>query len=130
MGELAQAIHAETTRIKSEKLYLQTLLALGEVAILWRFLRADRRRCFFAKHYPIWAGVSSLDVGARAPSGGEAVTEYLRAVPPGPMAPIVFAITTLDGVIELGVSFRRADVSRELAAGLLAEFLRHIRSLG
>jgi hypothetical protein len=130
LRELAQAIHAETARIKSEKLYLQTLLALGEAAILWRFLRADRRRCFFAKHYPIWAGVSSLDVDARAPSGGEAVTEYLRAVPPGPLAPIVFAITTLDGAIEIGVSFRRADVSRELAAGLLAEFLRHIRGLG
>jgi hypothetical protein len=56
-------------------------------------------------------------------------TEYLRAIPTGPLAPIVMAITTLGGVIELGVSFRRADVSRELAEGLTAEFLRQLRAL-
>jgi len=131
LRELAQAVHAETTRIKTEKLYLQTLLALGEVALAWRFLRADRRPCFLAKHYPIWAGVTSLNVDAlwRAAPTGEAATEYLRAVPTGPLAPIVVASTTVAGFIELGVSFRRADVSRELVAGLVAEFLRQIRNL-
>src|SRR5208283_2427498 len=131
LRELALAVHAQTSRIKSEKLYLQTLLALGGVAIVWRLLRADRRRCFLAKHYPIAAGVSSLDIDNlwhRAPAL-EAATEYLRAVPTGPLAPIVLAITTHAGVIELGVSFRRADVSRELAAGLTDEFLRQWRAL-
>jgi len=131
LRELALAVHAETTRTKTEKLYLQTLLALGAVAVAWRFLREDRRRCFLAKHYPIGAGVSSLDIDSlwRAAPAGEVATEYLRAVPTGPLAPIVMAITTLGGVIELGVSFRRADVSRELAAGLTAEFLRQLRAL-
>jgi hypothetical protein len=131
LRELAQAIHADTTRIKTEKLYLQTLLALGGVGIAWRFLGADRRPCFLAKHYPLWAGVTGLDVDALWPSprGLGPRPEYLRAVPTGPLAPIVFAITTFGGVMQIGVSFRRTDVSRELAAALAAEFLRHIRLL-
>ena len=131
LRELAQAIHADTTRIKTEKLYLQTLLALGGVGIAWRFLRADRRPGFLAKHYPLWAGVTGLHVDALwpAPRGPRPLPEYLRAVPTGPLAPIVFAITTFGGVMQLGVSFRRADVSRELAAALAAEFVRHVRLL-
>jgi hypothetical protein len=131
LRELARAVNAETTRIKTEKLYLQTLLALGAVALAWRFLRADRRRCFLAKHYPIWAGVTSLDIDAlwRAAPAGQAATDYLRAVPTGPLAPIVVAITTVAGRIELGVSFRRADVSREFVAGLMSEFVRCIHGL-
>ncbi len=132
LRELAQAIHAETARIRTEKLYLQTLLALGGVGFAWRLLRADRRPCFLAKHYPLWAGVTGLDVDAlwHAPHAGEAVLGYLRAVPTGPLAPIVFAITTFDGAMHLGVSFRRADVSGELVDGVTTEFLRHLRLLG
>jgi hypothetical protein len=131
LRELAQAIHADTTRIKTEKLYLQTLLALGGVGFAWRFLGADRRPCYLAKHYPLWAGVTGLDVDALWPRPRDPglLPEYLRAVPTGPLAPIVFAITTFGGVMQIGVSFRRADVSRELAAALAAEFLRHVRLL-
>jgi hypothetical protein len=132
LRELAQAIHAETTRIKTEKLYLQTLLALGLVGFAWRLLRADRRPCFLAKHYPLWAGVTGLDVDPlwAAPGAADAVLGYLRAVPTGPLAPIVFAITTFGGAMQLGVSFRRADVSGDLATGVATEFLRQIHVLG
>jgi hypothetical protein len=105
---------------------------LGAVGVAWRLLRADRRPCFLAKHYPLWAGVTGLDVDAlwRAPHAGDAVLGYLRAVPTGPLAPIVFAITTFGGAMQLGVSFRRADVSGELATSVATEFLRQIHLLG
>jgi hypothetical protein len=131
LRELAQAVHADTTRIKTEKLYLQTLLALGVVGFAWRFLRADLRPGLLAKHYPLWAGTSGLDLDALwpAPRSPGPQPEYLRAVPTGPLAPIVFAITTFGGVVQLGVSFRRADVSRELAAALAGEFARRVSLL-
>ncbi len=131
LRELAEAVGAQTARIKTEKLYLQTLLALGELAIAWPLLRADLRRCFLAKHYPIWAGVTSLNVDSpwQSPPGGEAPRHYLRAVPTGPLAPIVVAVTSFAGRIELGISYRRADVSGEFVAALLSEFLGRIRSL-
>jgi hypothetical protein len=131
LRELAQAIHADTTRIKTEKLYLQTLLALGAVGIAWRLLRVDRRPGFLAKHYPLWAGVTGLYVDGLWPParGSGPLPEYLRAVPTGPLAPVVFAITTFGSVMQLGISFRRADVNRELAAALAGEFVRYVRLL-
>lgn len=131
LRELAREIHAETARIKAEKLYLQTLLALGWAALAWRFLKTDRRLRFLAKHYPLWAGVTNIhaDPLCRALREGEASPEYLRAVPTGPLAPIVFAITTLGGVMQIGVSFRSADVSRELVEGVATEFLRCVHGL-
>jgi hypothetical protein len=131
LRELAQAIHVETDRGKTEKLYLQSLLALAWAALAWRFLKPEQRRGFLAKHYPIWAGVSSLNVDAlwREPGSSAAAPEYLRAVPTGPLAPIVFAITTLDSVMRLGVSYRCADVSEERAAAIATEFLRLAQSL-
>jgi len=131
LRDLTQEIHAETARIKAEKLYLQTLLALGWAGFAWRFLRPDHRRCFLAKHYAIWAGVTNLNADPLCPALRDAGpgTEYLRAVPTGPLAPIVFAITTFGGIMQIGVSFRAADVGRELAESVATEFLRCVRSL-
>jgi hypothetical protein len=131
LRQLAQAVGAETRRIKSEKLYLQTLLALAWAGFVWRFLKPDRRRGFLAKHYPIWAGITGLNVDAlwRASATGAEAPECLRAVPTGPLAPLVFAITTSGGVIQLGVSYRRADVNLEFADEVATEFVRHVDGL-
>jgi hypothetical protein len=131
LPQLTREIHVQTALIKEHKLYLQTLLALGWVALAWRFLGPDRRQCFLAKQYPIWAGISSLNidslwVGSRA---GAPAAEYLRAVPTGPLAPLVVAATTLDGVLQVGFSFRAADISRETVQRVAAEFIRCIENL-
>jgi hypothetical protein len=131
LRRLAIDIHATTERIKKDKLYLQSLLALAWVALAWRFLGPERRRHFLAKHYPIWAGVTSLNVDplwGAAPASG-APPEYLRAVPTGPLSPIVFAITTFRGAMQIGVSFRTADFSRETALRIATEFLGQIHNL-
>jgi NRPS condensation-like uncharacterized protein len=129
LRRLAVAIHSETERIKTGKLYLQTLLALAWVALVWRFLGSERRRRFLAKHYPIWVGVTSLNIdrlwrGKRVPG---ASPEYTRAVPTGPLAPMVFAVTTFRGAMQLGISFRSADMSRETAERVATAFLGQIR---
>ncbi len=131
LKRLADDIHAETERIKKEKLYLQTLLAIGWTAVVWRFLSPERRRRFLAKHYPIWAGVTSLNIDALWPEGSAsgALAEYTRAVPTGPLAPLAFAITTFRGAMQLGVSYRIADVSAETAARVARGFLGQIHTL-
>jgi hypothetical protein len=131
LRQLALEIRSQTERIKRGKLYLQTLIALGWAGLAWRFLTPERRRSFLAKHYPMWVGATTLNIdplwhGATAPGGAP---EYLRAVPTGPLAPMVFAITTFRGAMQLGVSFRIADVSRETAEGIAAAFLDQIRAL-
>ncbi len=131
LPQLTREIHMQTARIKEHKLYLQTLLALGWVAFAWRFLGPDRRQCFLAKHYPIWAGITSLNIDSLwvDPRAG-APAEYLRAVPTGPLAPLVVAATTLGGVLQLGFSFRAADISRDTVQRVADEFIRHIETLG
>jgi hypothetical protein len=131
LSQLTREIHGQTALIKQHKLYLQTLLALGWVGVAWRFLGPDRRQCFLAKHYPIWAGISTLNVDSlwTAPRAGAPPPEYLRAVPTGPLAPLVVAATTLGGVLQLGFSFRAADISRETVQEVAAEFTRRIENL-
>jgi len=131
LPQLTREIHAQTARIKEHKLYLQTLLALGWVAFAWRFLGPDRRQCFLAKHYPIWAGITNLNIDSLwvGPRASAPAVEYLRAVPTGPLAPLVVAATTLGGVLQLGFSFRAADVSRGTVERVAAEFIRHIGNL-
>jgi len=131
LPQLTREIHVQTALIKERKLYLQTLLALGWVAIAWRFLGPDRRQCFLAREYAIWAGISSLNIDSLwvGPRAGAAPAEYLRAVPTGPLAPLVVAATTLGGVLQLGFSFRAADISRDTVQRVAAEFIRCIENL-
>jgi hypothetical protein len=131
LRELAADVHAETSRVKTRRLYLQTLLALGAAGLGWRFLSTDRRRGFLAKHYPIWAGITAVHVDPlwervrrEMPAG-----EYLRAVSTGPLAPLVLAITTLGDAMWLGLSFRTGDVSRQTAERVARNFLHCIASL-
>jgi hypothetical protein len=131
LREIAAAVHAESRRVVSRKLYLQSLLALGISGLMWPLLSPGQRRCFLAKHYPIWAGLTALRVdplwgGAR---GGAQFCDYLRAVSTGPLAPLVFAVTTLGETMWLGVSFRTADVETATAERVAQEFLRRMASL-
>ena len=132
LRRLAAEVHAETDRIKREKLYLQSLVALGWTALAWRFLKPTQRRRYLAKHYPIWAGMTSLNIdplwSERARSG--AAIDYIRAVPTGPLAPLAFAITTFRGAMQIGVSFRIADVNSQTARRVADGVLDQIRTLG
>ena len=130
LRQLASEVHAETERIKKEKLYLQTLLALGWTGMVWRFLTPERRRGLLAKHYPIWAGVTGLNIDALwSVTQPPDALEYVRAVPTGPLAPLAFAITTLRGTMQIGVSFRIADVARDTAERIAEEIVRQIHEL-
>jgi hypothetical protein len=131
LRELAAAVHAESRRVLSRKLYLQSLIALGFSGLMWPLLSPAQRRCFLAKHYPIWAGLTALRVDPlwHGTSAGTQLCEYLRAVSTGPLAPLVFAVTTLGETMWLGVSFRTADIDAATAERVAQEFLRCMASL-
>ena len=82
LHDLARDVNAATRRVKSSKLYLQTLLAMAASGVRWRFLSRDERRVFYARNYPAWGGLTMLDVDALwAHAGGRVPPpEYLRAV--------------------------------------------------
>ena len=129
--ELAHSVHKESERIKQGKLYLQTLLALGLAALEWRFMSETHRRRLFAKHYPVWAGTTPLNVAPLwAHAGGRGpAPEYLRAVSTGPLAPMICAISTVDEVVNVGISYRTAAFDRRTVEGVVADMLSRIKSL-
>lgn len=132
LQELAQDVHAETARAKREKLYLQTILALGLSGLIWPFLSVRRRGGFFAKYYPAWGGVTALnvtDLWSKSAADGTQALEYLRAGSTGPLCPLVFAVTTARDTLHVGVSYRTAAFSRATVDDVTAEFIRCIGSL-
>ena len=130
LRELALAVRAQKERIKQRKLYLQTLLAMAVAGLEWRFLSREQRARFFAKHYPVWAGVTPLNLNPIWSEEGEnrGPPEYIRAVSTGPLAPMIVALTSGGSTINAGISFRTTVYSREaverLAAGMLDSIAR------
>jgi hypothetical protein len=124
--ELVAAVNAETLRVKRDKVYLQSLIALAMVGVEWRFLSVSRRRRFFAKHYPLWAGTTPLNVTGlwAAAAHGRDPLQYLRAVPTGPLAPLALAVTTTGENVHVGMTFRTTAFGQtEIDA--LARDIRH-----
>ncbi|MET0732285.1 MAG: hypothetical protein ABW054_04365 [Casimicrobiaceae bacterium] len=109
LERLARDVHRDTQRFKTRRLHLQTLLAVRVNGIAWRFMQDASRRHFYAKTFPVWAGVTTLNVNALWETrDGAGPPDYLRAVPTGPLAPLVLAATTAGDVVHLGFSYRRS----------------------
>ena len=121
LQQLAQDVQQQTSRIKRNHLYLQSLLALGLSALLWPLLTPLQRRGFYPKHFAVWAGITSLDLnlhlGSRAQRADTAGLDYLRAVPTGPLCPLVLAVTSVHDQLHLGFAFRTSAFSREAVDG-------------
>jgi hypothetical protein len=131
LAALSRDIHRETALIKTRKIYLQTLLAVRANAIVWRFLNLRRRRHLYAKTYPVLAGLSTLNVNAILNPGATDAPppDYVRAVPTGPLTPLVVAATTCGDTLQLGLSYRRAALIAEKIDRIADDFRRCIQSL-
>lgn len=131
LRKLAQDIHVETDRIKRDKLYLVTLLALGLTGRLWPLLSDRHRRGFYFKHHPVWAGVTMLNVNAHwaGPRLSNPPLEYLRTAATGPLSPIVIALTTAGEMLHVGISYRRSAFSRRAMEELASRFRLSYRSV-
>ncbi len=131
LRELVQAVHAESARVKAKRIDLVSLLALGVSALMWPFLSLRRRARFYVKYHPAWAGVTTLNVNALwgRRDGRAAPFDYIRAVPTGPLCPMVFAVTTVGDVLHVGVSYRTAAFSPAAIDGVAKEFVRCIETL-
>lgn len=124
---LAQQVHTASSALKARHRYLSSLFGLGLSALIWPFLDTAQRQGLYAKHYPLWAGVTTLNLNPIWSSTGDARTEgldYLRAVPTGPMTPLVLAATTAHEVLHLGIAYRKAAYSPEAVEGIATSLLR------
>jgi hypothetical protein len=130
LRELARDVHAATSRIKHEKLFLTTLFAMAADRLIGRWRTLPQRMAVYAKSYPVGAGVSSLNVDAlwRSTDGASAPL-YVRGVPTGPLSPIVLAVTTSASGLCAGISYRTTALSQGDVAALRDDLLRRILAL-
>lgn len=106
---LSRAIHTQTDRAKRSRSFLATPLQLAVARFLFARGSPARRPQFYAKHQPLWAGLTNLNLNALwKPADGSAPPDYFRAVSTGPATPLVFSITTAGDRLNVGVSFRTA----------------------
>jgi hypothetical protein len=132
LQQLAQAVQQQSSRIKRRHLYLQSLLALGLSALLWPLLTPLQRLGFYPKHFAVWAGLTSLDLNAlweQTAQSDTAGLDYLRAVPTGPLCPLVLAVTSVHDRLHLGFAYRTSAFSRDAVHGLAEVMLRQADNL-
>ena len=132
LREIAQDIRAQSMEWKSRRLYLQTLVVMFYSSIVWRFLGLEQRQRFHLKNWPVWVGVTMLNVDALWREGGGAwpVPAYVRAVSTGPLAPIVVAVTTAGGMLEAGISYRTAAFAGGTVERIAEETRQALTRLG
>ncbi|CAG0961078.1 hypothetical protein BURK1_00721 [Burkholderiales bacterium] len=133
LEEVVRAVHAESRDLRRRRRYMRSLVALALSGIAWRAVRDDRRDSLYAKHYPVWAGLTTLVVqglwDAIAPRAGTMPSGYRRGVSTGPLAPAVFAATFTGSTLELGVSFRPATISAAAVRVALDRFVAGLEQL-
>ena len=132
LRELAQDIHIQSTEWKSRRLYLQTLVVMFYSSIVWRFLGLEQRQRFHVKNWPVWVGVTMLNVDALWREGGASgsAPAYVRGVSTGPLAPMVVAATTAGGALEAGISYRTAAFEEGTVERIADQVLQRLTNLG
>lgn len=132
LRQLAVDVHRQTQQVKHRHLYLQSLMGLGLSVPLWPLLTPRQRDAFYPKHFPVQAGITSIDLNRLwAEDGGAPARRigYLRAVPTGPLCPLVLAVTQVHDELQLGLAYRRAVFSRESVEGLAAQLQQQVDRL-
>jgi len=106
-ADLARDIGRQTRAIKQRRLYLGAALELtfGRLMVSW-FSEARRRR-LYQKHYPLWGGLTNMNLNALWPQSDQVrPVGYFRAVSTGPVTPLVASITTVGQVVNIGLTYR------------------------
>ncbi|MFI4925554.1 MAG: hypothetical protein ACHQJ7_10500, partial [Vicinamibacteria bacterium] len=60
LDDVVRAVHAESRDLRTRRRYLRSLCAIAVSGFAWRVVRDDRRDSLYAKHYPVWSGLTTL----------------------------------------------------------------------
>jgi NRPS condensation-like uncharacterized protein len=112
LKEVALAVHDQTEPLKRRRLYLATALELRFARRMLGFFSTAQRKKLYQKHYPLWGGVTNMNLNPLWPQPEEGRTvDYFRAVSTGPATPLVLSVTTVGEAVNVGLSFRRTVFS-------------------
>lgn len=129
-GDLARAIGQQTLATKQKKLYLGTSLELGFARFMLRFFAPEARRKFYPKNYPLWGGITNMNLNSLwGRAGDDMPVNYFRAVSTGPATPLVLSVSTVRDVMNIGLSYRSTVFSQQDIQDLKCRFMEHLKQL-
>jgi len=112
--EIAAVVRERTERVKRDQLYLTSALELRFGRRMMGFFSTRERRKLYQKHYPLWGGITNMNLNALWPQPMDGTSfDYFRAVSTGPATPLVLSATTVGANVNMGLTFRRAVFSPE-----------------
>ncbi len=109
LRQLAGEVCDQTRVIKRHRLYLGTPWELALGRGLLAFFSPEQRKKFYQKNYPLWGGITNMNLNSLWPSAGAApALDYFRAVCTGPVTPLVLSVSTVGDHANIGLSYRTA----------------------
>jgi len=130
LNELAKDIGRQTLAIKDKKLYLGSTLELEFARFMLRFFSPEGRKKFYPKNYPLWGGITNMNLNTLwGGSGEDAPMDYFRGVSTGPATPLVLSVTTVRDRMNIGLSYRSTVFSKEIIQELKDRFTYHLEQL-
>jgi hypothetical protein len=127
LKSLAEDIRRQTSEQKRQKLYLASVLEFSLARFAFKLFSPARQKRFYAKHYPLWGGITNLNLNSLWAQDSRSVTmDYFRAVSTGPATPLVLSATTFGERVNLGLSYRTAVFSKTDIDSLQCRFREHL----
>jgi hypothetical protein len=127
---LAGDIGRQTLAIKQARLYLGTPLELGFARFTQRFFSLELRQSFYQKNYPLWGGITNMNLNAlwgRPDEPGP--MDYFRGVSTGPATPLVLSVTTVRDRANIGLSYRSTVFTPEEIEQVKDRFLDQLERI-
>jgi len=125
LADLAARIGTETRRIKARRRYLDTLVNMKMGTYVWPLLPDRAKPHFFRQTLTLSAGISNvtlrdtwLETDAR-----QHILDHVRIAPTGPLLPLVLTPTTLNGHLNIGITYRTSGFPRRKLTALMQTFL-------
>jgi hypothetical protein len=125
---LIESIAAQTREQKRCGLPLASCLRMAYGIIAGKYLSGERIIEFYRKRVPLAGANSNVNLNHcwAGKYAGDPVLDYLRVAPTGPITPVVFSTTTLGKGLSLGVTYRRAIISADLAPVMGEKFIARL----
>lgn len=128
-ADLAAEIQRQTAAIKRRQLYLGAGLELAVANRLLSFYSTERRKKLYQKHYPLWGGLTNMNLNSLWTQTEGQTVDYFRAVSTGPVTPLVLSVTTIGDKLNIGLTFRITVFSTPAIETIKGNFLQLVRSL-
>ena len=123
LADATRYVAAATAPAKARRAYFDSLVSMKAASAAWAMLSMRWKRHFYPTFMPLTAGISNVVAREAWLTEATEITEYFRGASTGPMTPLVLSPTTLNGAMNLGVTYRLAGFSQQKLSSLMAQLL-------